>query len=169
MGRILGGKYRAGTWPVLRGANTTPGACAPSLLPARASRVHAPFLRRSFPPRPGGRGHRCAPTLALSVSSWEPPPPPGTHHPESEPPNAASTSRSRRHLSRFLVAAMNPPPAARQAGKASSWSWAHRPTLRPGNYQSQNARLERRPQAAGSAGQCGLPDFSVREGRVFRE
>lgn len=146
IGRVLGGKYRAGTWPVPGGANTTPGARAPSLQPARASRVHAPSLRRSFPPRPGGRGHRRALTLALSVSSWEPPPPPGTHHPESEPPNAASTSRSRRHLSRFLVAEMNTHPP--RPGREASWegeflelgdTGRHRPTLRPGNYQSQNA------------------------------
>lgn len=108
-----------------------PGARAPSLQPARGLRARASTLKRSSPPRPGGRGHRRAPTLALSASSWGPPPSLGTHHSESEPPNAASTSPSSRHLSRFLVAEMLPrprgklgrrvPDAARRGLTSGAW------------------------------------------------
>lgn len=119
-----------------------PGARAPSLQPARALLARASTLKRSSPPRPGGRGHRRAPTLALSASSWGPPPSLGTHHSESEPPNAASTSPSSRHLSRFLVAEMHSP-AARQAGKASSRcraAWANIGGLRTTNTTMHRAR-----------------------------
>ena len=110
MGKGLARKIVQGPGLCLQESTLRPGARAPSLQPARALWAHAPTLRHSSPPRPGDRGHRRAPTLALSASSWEPPPSFGTHHSESEPPNAASTSPNSRHLSRFLVAEMHPRP-----------------------------------------------------------
>lgn len=104
------------------GTNTPPGARAPPLPLGRAFQPHAPSLRRSSPPRPGGRGHCRALTLALCASSWESLPPPETYH------------SSVRTAQRGLNVAEQPPsfpfpgrqaarPAARQAGKTSSWCW----------------------------------------------